>query len=132
MDYARSIRENLEKESADSEKSPSHRIATFPDDLIIDGHYSHTQQIKERLSFIRFILKDGQLWLALQQAIQIWIALTEKSVYLEDMEHCFMWFSRLVGDDPDLEGTSSRTLFTQYILDIKPQGLSELGKFWNS
>ena len=130
MDYARTIRGNLEKErEKEGDKQQFYRTVAFPDELIIDGHYSHTQQIKDRLSCIRFILKDGQLWLALQQAVQIWVALTEKAVFLEDMEQCFAWFSRLVGDDPDLESASSRALFTQYILDIKPQSLTELGKF---
>lgn len=32
-----------------------------------DGRYPHGAQVHERLSFLRFLLKDGQLWLCAEQ-----------------------------------------------------------------
>lgn len=32
-----------------------------------DGRYPHAAQVHERLSFLRFLLKDGQLWLCAEQ-----------------------------------------------------------------
>lgn len=34
-----------------------------------DGRYPHSAQVHERLSFLRFLLKDGQLWLCAEQVI---------------------------------------------------------------
>lgn len=35
-----------------------------------DGRYPHSAQVHERLSFLRFLLKDGQLWLCAEQVIE--------------------------------------------------------------
>lgn len=57
MQYAKQSRElreqELEKEAEQNESGNVRHV--FPEDLIIDGHYSHTIQVKERLSFIRLI-----------------------------------------------------------------------------
>lgn len=37
------------------------------DTWLPDGRYPHTTQVHERLSFLRFLLKDGQLWLCAEQ-----------------------------------------------------------------
>jgi len=41
-----------------------------PANIVPDGRYNHIQQVKERLHFLRFLLKDGQLWLCEPQAKQ--------------------------------------------------------------
>lgn len=38
-----------------------------PNTLCIDGRYPHNMQIQERLDFLKFLLKDGQLWLCAEQ-----------------------------------------------------------------
>lgn len=38
-----------------------------PNELKTDGRYNHPLQIQERLNFLRFLLKDGQLWLCADQ-----------------------------------------------------------------
>ena len=45
---------------------------------------------------------DGQLWLCAPQAKQIWTCLAENAVFTQDREACFKWFSKLMGDEPDL------------------------------
>lgn len=42
--------------------------------------------------FVRFLLKDGQLWLCAPQAKQIWKCLAENAVFLCDREACFKWY----------------------------------------
>lgn len=37
------------------------------DNWLPDGRYPHAAQVHERLSFLRFLLKDGQLWLCAEQ-----------------------------------------------------------------
>lgn len=36
-----------------------------------DGRFNHIQQVNDRLRFLRFLLKDGQLWLCRPQANQV-------------------------------------------------------------
>ncbi|KAG9485628.1 hypothetical protein GDO78_008621 [Eleutherodactylus coqui] len=60
------------------------------------SRYSHVQEVQERLNFLRFLLKDGQLWLCAPQAKQIWKCLAENAVYLCDREACFKWYSKLM------------------------------------
>ena len=54
--------------------------------------------MQERLNFLRFLLKDGQLWLCAPQAKQIWNCLAENAVFTQDREACFKWFSKLMGN----------------------------------
>jgi len=58
-----------------------------PTTIFPDGRFNHVQQVNDRLRFLRFLLKDGQLWLCKQQA-------TEASDSFQS--HCFdaaMFFS---------------------------------------
>jgi len=41
-----------------------------PTTIFPDGRFSHVQQVNDRLRFLRFLLKDGQLWLCKQQATE--------------------------------------------------------------
>lgn len=42
-----------------------------PTTIFPDGRFSHVQQVNDRLRFLRFLLKDGQLWLCKQQATEV-------------------------------------------------------------
>lgn len=42
-----------------------------PENFFPDGRYNHLLQVQERLSFLRFLLKDGQLWLCAPQVAKI-------------------------------------------------------------
>ncbi|XP_037075311.1 probable ubiquitin carboxyl-terminal hydrolase FAF-X, partial [Pollicipes pollicipes] len=92
-----------------------------------DGRYNHVQQIQERLNFLRFLLKDGQLWLCAPQAHQIWSCLAERAVFPADRELCFKWFSKLMGDEPDLDPNINQEFFKQNILQLDPALLTESG-----
>lgn len=98
-----------------------------PDAVFMDGKYPHPQQIQERLDFLRFLLKDGQLWLCADQAEQIWQCLTVNPAFPSDREECFRWFSKLMGDEPDLDPGINRAFLEGNLLQLDPQLLSESG-----
>ncbi|XP_008200473.2 probable ubiquitin carboxyl-terminal hydrolase FAF-X isoform X3 [Tribolium castaneum] len=92
-----------------------------------DGRYCHALQVQERLNFLRFLLKDGQLWLCKEQAKQIWQCLAENAVFQSDREACFKWFSKLMGEEPDLDPGINKDFFENNILTLDPLLLTESG-----
>ena len=98
-----------------------------PSEFSPDGRYSHTAQVSERLNFLRFLLRDGQLWLCAPQAKQIWRCLAEDAVFSSDREICFKWFSKLMGDEPDLDPEINRDFFESNLLKLDPALLTEAG-----
>ncbi|XP_077293704.1 ubiquitin carboxyl-terminal hydrolase-like faf isoform X2 [Arctopsyche grandis] len=97
------------------------------DTWLPDGRYPHVEQVQERLGFLSFLLKDGQLWLCAEQAKQIWVCLAERGVSPEDREACFRWFSKLMGEEPDLDPTINLQFFKQNILTLDPRLLTYSG-----
>lgn len=98
-----------------------------PNDVILDGRYPHPQQIQERLDFLKFLLKDGQLWLCADQAKLIWECLAVNAVFVSDREECFRWFGKLMGDDPDLDPGINRNFFEENCLKLDPHLITESG-----
>lgn len=98
-----------------------------PNDVILDGRYPHPQQIQERLDFLKFLLKDGQLWLCADQAKLIWECLAVNAVFATDREECFRWFGKLMGDDPDLDPGINRNFFEENCLKLDPHLITESG-----
>ncbi|CAL1289008.1 unnamed protein product [Larinioides sclopetarius] len=98
-----------------------------PNSVSPDSRFSHVQQVQERLNFLRFLLKDGQLWLCAPQAKQIWSCLAENAVYVTDREACFKWFSKLMGEEPDLDPEINRNFFEENVLQLDPCLLTESG-----
>ncbi|KAF9415212.1 hypothetical protein HW555_007088 [Spodoptera exigua] len=97
------------------------------DNWLPDGRYPHAAQVHERLSFLRFLLKDGQLWLCAEQAKQIWVCLAEKPAHLGDREACFRWFSKLMGEEPDLDPNINLHFFRRNIMTLSPNLLTHAG-----
>lgn len=91
------------------------------------SRFSHVQEVQERLNFLRFLLKDGQLWMCAPQAKQIWKCLAENAVYPEDREACFKWFSQLMTEEPDLDPDVNKNFFEQNILQLDPVLVTESG-----
>ncbi|XP_063224287.1 probable ubiquitin carboxyl-terminal hydrolase FAF-X isoform X9 [Bacillus rossius redtenbacheri] len=103
-----------------------------PNNFYPDNRYNHIQQVHERLNFLRFLLKfpvsqDGQLWLCADQAKQIWRCLAEDAVFPSDREACFKWFSKLMGEEPDLDPAINKDFFENNILQLDPTLLTESG-----
>ncbi|CAG7834571.1 unnamed protein product [Allacma fusca] len=104
------------------EKSPCD-----PNNVRLDGRYSHPDQIKERLNFLRFLLKEGQLYLCEDQANLIWQSLAESPAFPTDREMCFEWFSKLMGDEPDLDPKFTEPFFERKILNFDATLLTDSG-----
>ncbi|XP_066519025.1 ubiquitin carboxyl-terminal hydrolase 9X-like isoform X1 [Hoplias malabaricus] len=98
-----------------------------PQTVRVGNRYSHVQEVQERLNFLRFLLKDGQLWLCAPQAKQIWKCLAENAVFLCDREACFKWYSKLMGDEPDLDPDINKDFFENNVLQLDPSLLTENG-----
>lgn len=98
-----------------------------PKTLLLDMRYPHPQQIQERLEFLKFLLKDGQLWLCAEQAKQIWQCLTVNAAFPSDREECFRWFGKLMGDEPDLDPGINKDFFENNLLKLDPVVLTESG-----
>lgn len=98
-----------------------------PNEVSPGSRFSHVQEVQERLNFLRFLLKDGQLWLCSPQAKQIWKCLAENAVFFEDREACFKWFSQLMSDEPDLDPEINRNFFENNILQLDPSLVTESG-----
>lgn len=98
-----------------------------PKTLAIDGRYTHTQQIQERLDFLRFVLNDGKMWLCEPQARQIWICLAVHSVFECDSDVCFLWFSKVMSDDPDLDPEICKQFFEENVFRLDASRLNEHG-----
>ncbi|XP_014223439.1 probable ubiquitin carboxyl-terminal hydrolase FAF-X isoform X1 [Trichogramma pretiosum] len=98
-----------------------------PNTYTPDNRYNHVIQVQERLNFLRFLLKDGQLWLCAEQAKQIWQCLAEQAVFPSDREACFKWFSKLMGEEPDLDPAINKDFFENNILMLDPSLLTESG-----
>ncbi|XP_039296311.1 LOW QUALITY PROTEIN: probable ubiquitin carboxyl-terminal hydrolase FAF-X [Nilaparvata lugens] len=98
-----------------------------PNTFYPDRRFNHILQVQERLNFLRFLLKDGQLWLCAEQARQIWQCLAEQAVFTSDREACFKWFSKLMGDEPDLDPAINKDFFENNVLQLDPTLLTESG-----
>jgi ubiquitin carboxyl-terminal hydrolase 9/24 len=67
------------------------------------------------------------LWLAEAQAKQIWRCLAQDAIFPSDREACFRWFSKLMGEEPDLDPDINRSFFESVILQFDPTLLTESG-----
>ncbi len=95
--------------------------------LLPDGRFNHTTQIQERLNFIKYLLKEGRLWLCSSQAESVWICLAQNSVFESDRENCFRWFSKLMTDESDLEPDMNKSFFENYVTQLDPKLLTDSG-----
>jgi ubiquitin carboxyl-terminal hydrolase 9/24 len=95
--------------------------------LLPDGRFSHTAQIQERLNFIKYLLKEGRLWLCSSQAESVWKCLAQNSVFESDRENGFRWFSKLMSEESDLESDMSKNFFENYVTQLDPKLLTDSG-----
>lgn len=61
-----------------------------------DGRYPHAAQVHERLSFLRFLLKDGHLWLCAEQVMVI--SHISKWFNLHSVYNIFNWLNTIIGE----------------------------------
>ncbi|XP_035506816.2 probable ubiquitin carboxyl-terminal hydrolase FAF-X isoform X7 [Scophthalmus maximus] len=130
------VAENLSAYMETMRQFSKEEQAEFDPQTVRPGsRYSHVQEVQERLNFLRFLLKDGQLWLCAPQAKQIWKCLAENAVFLCDREACFKCvtfllpnrYSKLMGDEPDLDPDINKDFFENNVLQLDPSLLTENG-----
>ncbi|KAF7711316.1 hypothetical protein HF521_000327 [Silurus meridionalis] len=121
------VAENLSAYMENMRQFSKEHVGFDPQTVRVGSRYSHVQEVQERLNFLRFLLKDGQLWLCAPQAKQIWKCLAENAVFLCDREACFKWYSKLMGDEPDLDPDINRDFFENNVLQLDPSLLTENG-----
>lgn len=63
---------------------PAAKADLDPETLCLDGRFNHFNQLQNRLDFVRFSLKDGQLWLGHQQALVVRTAVDYMCVVLRN------------------------------------------------
>ncbi|VVC40180.1 Hypothetical protein CINCED_3A020619 [Cinara cedri] len=121
------VTDNLSKYMDEVRKVAEENQNLDPAKYFPDKRYCHLQQVQERLYFLKFCLKDGNLWLCAEQAHQVWISLAEKAVFLADREACFRWFSKLMSDEPDIDPSINTKFFVNNLLQLDPTLLTENG-----
>ncbi len=62
-----------------------------------------------------------------EQASLVWQCLAENPAYPSDREMCFEWFSKLMGDDPDIDPNVTLPFFQGKILSFDATLLTENG-----
>ena len=92
-----------------------------------------------RLGFLKFILRNGDLWLCDPWATKIWKCLAGNSNTAEERKVCFEWFEEIMGEesgrDPDpnclcccsvdLDPNCLRTFFDNTLLKLNPDLITE-------
>lgn len=61
------VADNLTRYVDEVRECPAKVLESNPADYYPDGRFNHVCQVQERLNFLRFLLKDGQLWLCAPQ-----------------------------------------------------------------
>ncbi|CAF3511540.1 unnamed protein product [Adineta steineri] len=102
------------------------KILPPPEEYYPDGRFDHNHQIHERLTFLKFVLKDGRRYLAFEHLKIIWISLAEQAVYPQDREQCFRWFTEIT-DDVGFESKSGKNFFQNHFMKLDPHLLTDLG-----
>jgi len=67
------------------------------------------------------------MYLVEEQANLVWQCLAEDPVFPIDREMCFEWFSKLMGEDPDLEPAFFQPFFERKVLNFDATMLTESG-----
>uniref|UniRef100_A0A0R3RYZ8 USP domain-containing protein n=1 Tax=Elaeophora elaphi TaxID=1147741 RepID=A0A0R3RYZ8_9BILA len=104
--------------------------------LVFAGRYTHSDNLRIRLSFLHFLLSDGQLWLMTPQANELWDALIVQSVFEYERTYGFQLFGTMQ-DQEDIDPKALDQLFTSRILKLPVEMLNEEGfscfkTFWTS
>ena len=96
--------------------------------LLADGRFEHGRQLHERLQLLKYLLKEGQLWLSSRQVETVWRCLAQHSIYKNDREMCFKWLVRLMSDaEADLEPETIHSFYVNYVIKLDPSLLTDSG-----
>lgn len=98
--------------------SATEQRAELQGELIVDGKYKHADFMYWHLQFLRFLLKDANIYLPWNRAKEVWDTLvTNRDSCIEDNETCFEWFGQSLDD---LENDTAKLLFRERLLRLDP------------
>ncbi|VDK86514.1 unnamed protein product, partial [Onchocerca ochengi] len=122
--------------NAVNEKPHVYAVIENANDLVFVGRYTHSDNLRIRLSFLHFLLSDGQLWLMTPQANELWDALIVRSVFEYERTYGFQLFGTMQ-DQEDIDPKALDQLFTSRILKLPVEMLNEEGfscfkTFWTA
>lgn len=84
---------------------------------VLKSKYSHTCHVESRLSFLRYILQQGHVFL--QNPENIWACLAERPTIPLDRDQCFKWFHKLMSaEEPDLEPEFIKSFYESKVLQV--------------
>ena len=78
--------------------------------------FSHEQIVDLQLDLLKFILKEGNVYLSLARAQEIWDSLIS-SKHEQNMEKCFKWFTECI---VDLNMQTRNKMFQERIVKLDP------------
>jgi len=97
----------------------------FDQTALIDGLFTHEEAVQSHLNSMKFILQEGNLYLNLNRAIDIWQTLITNEHSCDwDKKIGFEWF---IDCWPDLNDDSRIEIFKKQILTLQPSKLSMKG-----
>ncbi|VDM41159.1 unnamed protein product [Toxocara canis] len=107
-----------------------------PGSLMIDGRYTHEDHLRIRLSFLHFLLSEGQLWLMTPQANELWDALVVNAVFEFERTYGFQLFASMQ-EQEDIDPKALDPFFETRILKLPVHLLNEEGfscfkTFWTA
>uniref|UniRef100_A0A914X975 Ubiquitin-like domain-containing protein n=1 Tax=Plectus sambesii TaxID=2011161 RepID=A0A914X975_9BILA len=97
-----------------------------PGDFMLDGRTAHREQLRARLEFLQFVLREGRLWLMMEQAIDLWDSLVVNAVFPYDRNTGFNMFASMQRND-DVDPDSLVQFFETKVLHLEPQLLNDAG-----
>ncbi|XP_077972925.1 ubiquitin carboxyl-terminal hydrolase 24-like [Styela clava] len=87
-------------------------------ELVVDGKFKHSEFMWWHLQFLRFLLKDANIYLPWNRAKEVWDTLvTNRDSCREDNEACYEWFSQSLDD---LENDTVKLMFRERLLKLDP------------
>ena len=119
--------ENLQAYMARARQYQVDHPTESPKNMRLDKRYSHTQQIEERLSFLRFWLIDAEQWLCAPEAKDIWNCLFVDNIFPSDQEACLEWFAEFRLKGQKVSHLDHKDFFINNILQMDPAHLTESG-----
>ncbi|KAJ7514417.1 hypothetical protein O6H91_23G042900 [Diphasiastrum complanatum] len=92
--------------------------------LVVDGHYTHEEHVKERLDFLLFALQYGNVSLAWDAAERLWDCLVEKPACDFDKERGLQWFCDALERFTTISLEAQVNILTRKVTCVDPALLS--------
>ena len=87
------------------------------------GRFTHSESLGLHLELLKFMLKEGELYLSWNRCEELWKTLVSNPDAVEvDRDKIFEWFQACIRD---LEETTQRRLFTERYLQLDPERVTE-------